>query len=885
MTWQENGRAGGSLWRSPDLDLLQRFHQRAGIDMTPLQVEFFNASVEAERVQQAAEAERLQTEKDLVEAKLTAATEKAQAETKLAVANEEAAKKQNQQRQFWVRVLGAVSVITSSLAIFSMYQAQKNSRERVEQLAKTSQALLATQPVMAEVNAIAAIGLADKPFVRFPFLNDEMSISAQQNLLAAVRSNREKNQFLLKGAVRSVAISPDGTKIVSGGNDTVRGRGGTDYVLRLWNIKTGKQIGAPFFGHENSIWSVAFSPNGEWIVSGSKDKTLRLWDVRTHKQIGVLTGHEASVLAVAVRPDGKQIVSGSRDKTLRLWDISIKKNQSISKPSAKHKDNDCTKKNQSISKPLANHKSNDWSVAWSSKYLGEHKGNIWSVAFSCDGQKIVSGSGDKTLQLWDTKGNKISPPFHGHSDEVYSVAFSRDGEKIVSGSKDKTLRLWDADGKQIDEPFIGHNKEVKSVAFSSDGMRVLSGSSDNTLRLWNTDTHQQIGQPLTGHEDEVYSAIFSPDGKQIISGGDDEKLRLWDNMASLYEPWYGHTNAVYSVAFSPDGQKIVSGSADNTLRLWDANGKPVGQPFKGHLGTIYSVAFSNGQRIVSGSGSGDNTLRLWDTKGKQIGKPLEGHLDAVYSVAFSRDGQKIVSASWDNSLKVWNANTRKIIDTLGKPLESSKKKNAQDELHSVAFSPDGKQIVSGSRDHFLRLWDPKIDIHHPIGTLTGHNDEVWMVAFSPSDGKTIVSGSNDKTLRLWDASTLQQIGQGIGGHDKAVYSVAFSPISPKGEWIVSGSKDKTLRLWNAKTGQPVGSPLVGHEGAVRSVAFSPDGNWIVSGSDDNTLRLWPVDLVKDWKKLLRTACGQLRNHSILTEPKTHLAKEAKQTCENYGWKP
>ena len=627
--------------------------------------------------------------------------------------------------------------------------------------------------------------------------------------------------------VTSVAFSPDGRRIVSGSLDN---------TLRLWDASNYKPLGTPLQGHTDWVSSVAFSPDGRRIVSGSYDGSLRLWDASSGKQLGPpLQGHINSVISVAFSPDGRRIVSGSDDKTLRLWDASSGKQ---------------------LGTPLQGH--TDW---------------VFSVAFSPDGRLIVSGSRDNTLRLWDAiSGMQLGPPLQGHIDSVTSVAFSPDGRRIVSSSADNTLRLWDAiSGKQLGPPLQGHTAAVSSVAFSHDGRLIVSSSYDNTLRLWDASSGKPLSPPLQSHIDSVISVAFSPDGRRIVSGSADKTLRLWawpawqqslplacnklkyhpllENLAWLNSSravcdqlvWsqnrdkrrplinislQDHTSAVYSVAFSPDGRRIVSGSLDKTLRFWDfSSGQPNGWPLRGHSSWVSSVAFSpDGRRIVSGSG--DNSLRLWDaSSGEQLGPPLQGHTGGLVSVAFSPDGRRIVSGSADKTLRLWDAISGK---PLGPPLQGH-----SSWVSSVAFSPNGRRIASCSFDKTLRLWNASSG--KQLGPpLQGHTAEVISVAFSP-DGRRIVSGSADKTLRLWDASSGKQLGPPLQGHIDSVYSVAFSP---DGRRIVSGSLDKTLRLWDASSGKQLGPPLQGHTDAVWSVAFSPDGRHIVSGSYDGSLRLW-----------------------------------------------
>jgi len=505
---------------------------------------------------------------------------------------------------------------------------------------------------------------------------------------------------------------------------------------------------------------------------------------------------------------------------------------------------------------------------------------VLAIAFSLDGRKVVSGSRDHKLRLWNAQtGEMIGAPFGDHGSTLKSVAFSPDGTKVVSGSEDGTLRLWDVRTAQpIGVPLQAHERGVWDVAFSPDGTKVVSAGGDKTLRLWDVRTERQIGAPLVGHNGAVGSVAFSFDGSKIVSGGEDKTLRLWNVQTGqpIGKPFHGHQDWVTSVAFSPDGTKVVSGSGDMTVRLWDVTTQQlIGTPIKGHNGPVFGVVFtSDGTRVISGSqgsrerrahtvmlwdvntqqqigetlygnhgwlnsmalsldgskmasGNGDNTLRLWNVPTElPIGMPLAGHSGIVSSVAFSSDGTKMVSGSQDQTLRLWDARTSRLI---GGPLLGHKGM-----VRSVTFSPDGAKVVSAGDEQIVRLWD--VQTGQLRKNFLGHESYVDSIAFS-RDGSKLVSGSLDRTVRLWDVQKGTQIGAPLSGHSGPVGSVSFSPDDTK---VVSGSADKTLRLWNAQTGQPIGEPLVGHEDAVTSVAFSPDGTMLVSGGRDHMLRLWDV---------------------------------------------
>ncbi|MEJ6486845.1 AAA-like domain-containing protein [Nostoc punctiforme UO1] len=574
---------------------------------------------------------------------------------------------------------------------------------------------------------------------------------------------REKNQFSgSEKEILSVSFSPDGEYLATGSSE------GT---ARLWNL-AGHQI-TKFNGHRHSSWvnTVCFSPDGKYLATGSSDSTARLWDLSGH-QITKFSGHNCPVTSVCFSPDSKYIVTASLDKTARLWDLT-------------------------------------------GNQIAEFEGHnsaVCSVSFSPNGNDIATVSSDCTIRLWDLSSNQKSK-WTGHQEKILSVKFSPCGKYLATSSSDRTARLWDLSGNQIAE-FKGHDEEIRDVSFSPNSEYIATASSDTTARLW--DLQGNLLTMFKGYDSWVQSVSFSPDSKYLATSS-GYNVRLWDLCRNQTVHSQQHSGKVLSVKFSACGQYLATALDQGIVELRGLSGQRIIE-FTAHSGWITSLSFSPcGQYLATASRT--SYAKLYDLSGNQLAL-FKGHKKPVWSICFSPCGNYLATASNDRTARVWGLTGQQIIELKGH----------QNAVMSVSFSPDGKYIATASSDNTAILWDL---YGKQVAIFQGHQGGVRDVCFSPC-GQYIATASYDSTAKLWDL-TGNQITE-FFGHQSPVRSVHFSP---KGEYIATGSSDRTAKLWNLFGDQI--AEYRGHQNWIISVCFSPNGQFLATGSLDQTTRLWRIE--------------------------------------------
>ncbi|CEF49278.1 unnamed protein product [uncultured bacterium] len=566
------------------------------------------------------------------------------------------------------------------------------------------------------------------------------------------------------------------------------------------------RMGSVRFWSGSTVQSVAFAPDGKTLASGNADGAVRLWEANTGKEKAVLKGYSNAVMAVAFSPDGKWLATRGGGPVFQDNSIRL------------------------------------WEVSTGKEvrcfggfkggFLPSHNGSTaWAfrVVFSPDGAVLASGAGDiadreHLLRLWDVGTGKELRRCQGHQQPVRCFAFAPAGKTLASGSGDQTVRLWDvATGKERQQ-LRGHQGMVNALAYSLDGKALASGGEDRVLCLWDAASGKELQRLKVAGP--VKSVVFAED--QTLAWGDDQgaihlvDLKTGREVRRLERHLYG----VSDLCRSPDGKVLASvgNGLDFAVHLWDlGTGQQLSPPPGTHRAQVGSVTFTpDGQQLVSAGW--DQTMRFWEpATGKEL-RRVEGGLGMAGCLAYSPDG-KILAGVADGgfTVRLWEAASHKELRQLPHPGSGS--------FQALAFAPDGKTLLTGESRLFgtnfegvLCLWD--VATGKELRVFRGHRARVECVAFSP-DGKMVASGSErEPAVRLWETATGKELRQ-LDGHQIYVQAVTFSH---DGALLISVGMEG-IRLWEVATGKEL-RQFAGLQ-RVSSLVLSPDGRTLAFGGYDN----------------------------------------------------
>jgi len=645
--------------------------------------------------------------------------------------------------------------------------------------------------------------------------------------------------------VRAVAVSPDRQSAATAA---------ADKTVRIWNLASG-QVSATLSGHTSAVTAVAWKGNSSQLVTASADKTVRLWQ-RDGRQETVFEGQTAAPTAVAIHPQGRQIASGATDGTITVWNVANSKDKeprTLTGHTGAIVGLDYSRDGRSLASVSADGNITLWNILEGKPQRTiKHGAEITCMAASDDDALLVTAGQDKLVKAFSAGDGSLVATLKGHTEAPIGVAVSRDGRRIATTSPSGMIRIWDLAGHELERLF-NEGKPPTCLAFA-ENMTLIAGCADNQVRLMPL----SIETVLPVAKAAVHTVAYVGDGRLVTAA--DKTVQLWAvDTATPLRPLAG-AKEVTALTVSKTGQFIAGCGPDKTVRVWwAADGTLKTSIVLPAVARCIRFSPDATRLVLAGD---DNAVSVWDLATGRLLERFEGHTQPVLGIDVAGDNKTLVSASADQTARVWTLSVARMIST------------QQDQVRSLAILP-GDQLATLGADRMVKIWDSS---GKPLRRLDGSDANLHMLAVRP-DGNQM-AGAGDKTICLWNLAMVSDRRTKALLRVAAMDTVQRITYSPDSRLLAVALANRRLHVLDARDGrlleeiplpaaaadlafsadgksivttgtdnQPAIHPLSierllpGHQGGATSLAFSPDGSKLFSGGKDRSVRVW--DLTKD----------------------------------------
>ena len=633
---------------------------------------------------------------------------------------------------------------------------------------------------------LLATGTNKGDIIIYDIYNDRVILEIQ----ASEVDDDEEDEFLdeedelLEESVSSLAFSPDGELLATGTNKG-------DIII--YNIYNGVEI--EILGEDQDpspINSLAFSPDGKLLAAGTHEGSIIIYNMYSDEVIEIFEEDQDSspIDLLAFSPDGELLAFSINGKAIKIWRVET--------------DLDYIEKLKSDLDYIKKLKSKGYSL----KDIIE----LRKKDFSADNIEMVikwintckSYNIPPIEEYLKIKENVIKTYPNATSLEIFEILSLIDNFEDAIQFMNEYFQFWKKEGF---DPI--QTKELKEEGFTFEEIKLLNDLNINPYES------KGLIQTLEGHSDSVEVLAFSPDGKLLASSSNDAVIKIWDvNSGDLVKTLEGHSDSVEVLAFSPDGKFLVSGSNDKTIKIWDVNNGKVVKTLEG-LSFVRSVVFLPDERLLAVNERGE-TIEIWDVYSSKVIKTLDGHSDYLSSIVFSPDGKLLACGSWYKNIKIWDVNNGNLVGTFDKD---------ETFINSLAFSPDGKFLAAGTHEGIIR-----------------YPDSTGLSKIPAGDAIYILDVDKNKIVK-----TLEE-------YANSVISIAFSP---DGEFLASvvyihDYEHCTYRItiWNINSEESI--KIYERDINFKSLVFSPDGKFLAAGSYSGTIKIWKVRTDFDYIKMLKS---------------------------------